>query len=329
MGVLVGLIPGISWGFITPVSKKLGGKPECQTLGICITAFLLGIILLIINCSIANVNYFNTTDGIVCFFITMISGMCWFAGGIFQLIAVKESSVAKTMPISSSAQLISVSLFSAIVFKTWFKKPEMQFPIGLLLIAIICVGVYLTSLDKKQTNEAKETIAIEKKNNLLFWIAISLSTIGFFLYAIIPQTISDVFENPNKDLFDQGNMFPQSLGMVLCASIFCIVKYFVHDKKNNIGFTFCQKATYKNMITGIFQANGNLFFFVAIAMIGTVYASPLSQVGVVVATLLGVFWLKERKVHPYDYIVYIGLVLIVAGAIILGYMDLMIGIPVE
>jgi glucose uptake protein len=54
-------------------------------------------------------------------------------------------------------------------------------------------------------------------------------------------------------------------------------------------------------------------------MIGVATSFSLSQTGIVISTLGGIFILKEKKSKRLKVFIMIGLVLIVAGGVLLGY----------
>jgi glucose uptake protein len=109
-------------------------------------------------------------------------------------------------------------------------------------------------------------------------------------------------------------MFPQTLGMFIPACIFM----YIRGKKDNINY-FKEKKTYQNMVPGSFQAIGNLFLIFSILLNTNAIAAPLTELSVVVATLLGMFYLKEKKVKPFQAITLIGLGLIVIGSLLCGF----------
>jgi glucose uptake protein GlcU len=116
-------------------------------------------------------------------------------------------------------------------------------------------------------------------------------------------------------------MFPQTLGMFVPALIMLLLT----NKKEQENY-FIDKKTYLNMIPGCFQAVGNLFLIISILVNTNAVASPLSEFSIVVATLLGMFYLKEKKPKPFNTITLIGLTLIFTGALLCGFSDFILKI---
>jgi glucose uptake protein GlcU len=140
----------------------------------------------------------------------------------------------------------------------------------------------------------------------------------------------EFFVNPNTE-FDKGMMFPQSLGMFIAAGATISITTLMKMRKNNVSLVqeekvvlniFKDKRTYLNLIPGLLQAVGNLLLLVSILLNGNTIAEPLTNLSVVIATLLGIFYMKEKKVQPYMTTTILGLVLIVIGSLACGFMDL-------
>ncbi|GHU51361.1 hypothetical protein FACS189459_6970 [Bacilli bacterium] len=104
-------------------------------------------------------------------------------------------------------------------------------------------------------------------------------------------------------------MFPQSLGIILCA-LFVVLKD--KDRKQII---FHDKKTYLNMLVGILQAVGNIVVLICTEKLGNEVMSPFLQLSTVVTIILGYYYLKEKKQKPYDFITVVGSGLIVIGSI--------------
>jgi glucose uptake protein GlcU len=84
--------------------------------------------------------------------------------------------------------------------------------------------------------------------------------------------------------------------------------------------------SYKILGIGMFQGIGNLGSIFAILVNTNVIASPMTQFSVVIGTLLGIFYMKEKPPKPYLTITLIGLGLIIVGAISCGFSNVILGI---
>jgi glucose uptake protein len=125
-------------------------------------------------------------------------------------------------------------------------------------------------------------------------------------------------------------MFPQTLGMLICA----IVAIYIYDSKYGFKHStitpktpfIYNKKVCLNMLPGSLQAIGNLATIFSTFLNGNAIASPLNQMSVVIATLFGVFYMKERKPQPYMTTTFVGLSLIALGALMSGFAPIIIGI---
>ncbi len=81
-----------------------------------------------------------------------------------------------------------------------------------------------------------------------------------------------------------------------------------------------QKATWRNILTGLNWGVGNLFMFISTAnpAIGQATATTLSQMGVIVGTFGGIYLLHEKKTRDQMVKIVIGSVLVVIGGVLIS-----------
>jgi glucose uptake protein len=79
------------------------------------------------------------------------------------------------------------------------------------------------------------------------------------------------------------------------------------------------KYALRNILTGGLWAAGNLGLLLSIPKAGVATSFSLSQTGIIISTLGGIFLLGEKKTKKQIIFVVIGCVLIIAGGVILGY----------
>lgn len=280
VGILLALIPALCWGSIVLVSVKLGGDAFSQTLGITIGALLFSIILYFI------VHPVLTTLTIA---IGILSGIFWAVGQRNQLGTVEYLGVSKTVPLSTGMQLVATSLVGVIVFKEWTTRNVII--IGMTAIILIIVGVLFTVIRDKKDKETKKVV---KKGYILLLI----STAGFLAYVIIVRWFH---------LDGWSVILPQAIGMLLGA----LLLTFRHRPFNRYAM--------HNIVTGILWAAGNLGLLLALPKIGVATSFSLSQTGIIISTLGGVFLLHEKKSKRQMVFVIAGCILVIAGGILLGF----------
>ncbi|WP_338782279.1 GRP family sugar transporter [Metabacillus sp. FJAT-52054] len=281
MGILLALIPAITWGSLVLISVKLGGDAKSQTLGITIGALLFAI-----------VTYFFTFPDIngLAWGIGIVSGVLWAIGQFGQLSSVKYIGVAKTVPISTGLQLMGTTLFGVLLFKEWDTKSAII--LGSIAVAAIIIGVVLTSIGQKAEN------AEDKKHFKKGMLILLVSSLGYIGYVVIIRQF---------EIDGWAAILPQGIGMVAGAVVLTI-----RSQPFN-------KYAVRNILTGIWWSAGNLGLLLSLPLIGVATSFSLSQTGIVISTLGGLFLLQEKSAKKQIIFVIIGCLLIIAGGVLLGY----------
>ncbi|WP_323704097.1 GRP family sugar transporter [Mammaliicoccus sp. Dog046] len=281
MEYLIALLPALFWGSVVLINVKVGGGPYNQILGTTIGAFIIGVLLLIFG----DVD-FNATIVIV----GIVSGIFWALGQGFQLRSVELVGVSITMPISTGLQLLGTTLFSAAFLGEW--STGVQVTLGLTGLVLLIIGVIFTSVQKKGEGNSKSTKALGKAIPMLL-----ISTVGYVVYVVIGQ----VFNVSGWDA-----LFPQSVGMVIGG----IILSFKHKPT--------VKYTTANLLPGVMWALGNMFLFISQPKVGVGTSFSFSQMLVIVSTLGGIFLLGEQKTKRQMTFIWIGIVLIIIAAFVIG-----------
>ncbi|GGI01080.1 MULTISPECIES: GRP family sugar transporter [Mammaliicoccus] len=281
MEYLIALLPALFWGSVVLINVKVGGGPYNQILGTTIGAFIIGLCLFVFG----DVHFTSTT-----IIIGMVSGAFWALGQGFQLRSVELVGVSITMPISTGLQLLGTTLFSAAFLGEW--STGTQVALGLSGLALLIIGVIFTSVQKKGAGNSGNTKKLAKAIPLLL-----LSTVGYVVYVVIGQ----VFGVEGWDA-----LFPQSIGMVIGG----IVLSFKHKPT--------VKYTTFNLLPGIVWALGNMFLFISQPKVGVGTSFSFSQMLVIVSTLGGIYLLGEQKSKRQMTFIWIGIVLIILAAFIIG-----------
>jgi len=111
-------------------------------------------------------------------------------------------------------------------------------------------------------------------------------------------------------------LFPQAVFMVLGTTIisFCMSGKDAMDPEIGV----FGKKSWMNMSTGALFATANLTVMLSNEMNGLAVGWTLSQTNVIVATLGGLFILKEKKTKKEMAFVIAGMILIALGGILIG-----------
>lgn len=283
MNYLFLFIPAIGWGlmplFVAGVKKS---NIYHQIVGSVLGAFLFGVVVTLIKRPA-----FNMTS----FLLAMVAGAAWVVGQCGQYYSYSKIGVSETMPLSTGLQLIGVPLVGVLIFGEWASTQAKLF--GFLGILALVVGVAFTSLTDKGTTEGN------KQNQTSTMIILALTTLGYITSSSIP-----------KALKGDGVMIflGQTIGMMIATFI-----YLVATKQLKV---LKEKESYQVIPAGVIFAIAALSYIISVQMNGVNLAFVMSQLCVVISTLGGIVFLHEQKTKKGYIYTAIGLVLIVAGAVL-------------
>ncbi|WP_107924379.1 RhaT/GlcU family sugar-proton symporter [Lysinibacillus parviboronicapiens] len=281
MDIFLAILPALFWGSIVLFNVKLGGGPYSQVLGTTLGALIFSIAIYIFVKPVLTPLVIG---------VGIVSGLFWALGQANQLKSIDLMGVSKTMPISTGLQLVSTTLFGVIVFHEW--STTISVVLGILALFSIIVGIILTTLQNPEEKE-KEQVNNFKKGIMILLV----STFGYLVYVVIIRLFN---------VSGWSALLPQAIGMVLGG----ILLTFKHKPFN--------KYAIRNIIPGLIWAAGNMFLFISQPRVGVATSFSLSQMGIVISTLGGIFILGEKKTKRQFIAIIIGIVFIVAAGIMLG-----------
>lgn len=283
MNYLFLFIPAIGWGlmplFVAGVKKS---NIYHQIVGSVLGAFLFGVVVTLIK---------RPAFNMASFLLAMVAGAAWVVGQCGQYYSYSKIGVSETMPLSTGLQLIGVPLVGVLIFGEWASTQAKLF--GFLGILALVVGVAFTSLTDKGTAEGN------KQNQTSTMIILALTTLGYITSSSIP-----------KALKGDGVMIflGQTIGMMIATFI-----YLVATKQLKV---LKEKESYQVIPAGVIFAIAALSYIISVQMNGVNLAFVMSQLCVVISTLGGIVFLHEQKTKKGYIYTAIGLVLIVAGAVL-------------
>lgn len=285
MSIVFALIPMFAWGSIGLVSGKLGGDANQQTLGMTIGAFLFSLIVFFVT--------MPTIDGWIVV-IGLLSGLCWSVGQNGQFHGMKYLGVSVGLPLSTGMQLILNTVAGALFFGEWTQSRD--YLLGITALILLVTGAYLTARQDGEQMPETENKMLDFPRGFRSLIS---STIGYGAYTII---ITWAGIDP------LAIILPQSIGMLIGASFFALRK------------TKVNRAVWKNTLSGLLWGIGNVCMLITVQQIGLAVGFSLSQMGIIISTLGGIFLLGEKKTKKeFKYVVF-GCLLVIFGGILLGYM---------
>lgn len=304
MNILMGLIPAIVWGFMPLALNKFSrGNSFRQLLGVVAGITVLsGIITLILQPA-----QLSPAGFWLCFF----SGFGWPVGMFGQFEGYSRIGVAKTFPLSTGLQIAGNALLGWLVLHEWQGSREII--AGLAGIVIILCGILLCNIplsgEKKSRDQEQKTSenGAKKTGAAGAVLLIIFTTVGYYLYSLLPKMMADGDGTP------ESQSFPQALGML--ASGILIAFLVGHEKlrKENV------KDYAMNTAVGLLYGVASFTYLISIRMNGMVRGFLLSQLNMIIATLSGIYILHEKQ-EVSRLQIYIGLGAILGGCILIEVM---------
>mgnify|MGYP002181403192 CR=1 FL=1 len=308
--ILLALVPALAWGSVGLVNTKMGGSAGQQTLGMTFGALLFGLATMFFY-----VMPHHAYLGKEIWTVGVASGLVWAVGTAGQFLAIKDLGVSLAIPLSTAGQIVTNALMAAVVLGDW--KTGKMWAIGVISIIAVVIGATLISARDKALNSGIESQAKSMTKGLVY---LAISTVGYMFYFVLPNFlnkigyISDTIKAKNNGVdYMTAIVGPQAIGQVIGAFLIVIFVLKEADKMFN-------KPTWKNILTGLVWATGNIFMFISAAnpAIGQTIATTFSQLGIIVATFGGIYLLGEKKSNYQMKLIIIGTILVVVGAIIIG-----------
>jgi glucose uptake protein len=193
---------------------------------------------------------------------------------------------------STGMQLALNTLAGAVFFHEWTQTRD--FVIGILALFFLVFGAYLTA---RQDDEKEETGRLYDFGK--GFRALIFSTIGYGAYTIIITW---------AELDPLAIILPQSMGMIVGASMFAFKKVTIDS------------FVWKNMASGLLWGIGNICMLMTVQQIGLAIGFSLSQMGIIISTLGGIFILGESKTKKEFRYVILGCFMVIIGGLLLGYL---------
>ncbi|MEI5994718.1 GRP family sugar transporter [Candidatus Enterococcus mansonii] len=285
MNILVALIPMIAWGSIGLVSGKIGGSANQQTLGMTVGALVFSIVVFLVVQPVISIQMM---------IVGVLSGLFWSLGQNQQFHGMKYLGVSVGLPVSTGMQLIVNTIAGAIFFHEW--KGSRDFTLGFIALALLVFGAYLTA---RQDDDSELKTTNSMLNFTKGFRALIASTVGYGGYTIIINAFG---------LDPLGIILPQSIGMLIGASFFAFKKVKL------------DRYVWLNMSCGLLWGLGNICMLLTMRQIGLAISFSLSQMGIIISTLGGIFILGEQKTKKEMKYVIFGCLFVILGGILLGYM---------
>lgn len=186
-------------------------------------------------------------------------------------------------------QVKSFSLVGALCFREWTTVSQWLLGVGALILIVI--GIAMTAYQERHDQGSNV------KKGLLYLL---ISSLGFVAYASFPTA----FHLGGWDM-----VFPQTVAIFVAMIILCSF-----EKRPQLFAT----KTWQNMATGVCFAIANLGIIFSNEINGVAVGYTMSQLNVIISTLGGLWILHEAKTPKEVKMIIAGVILVVAGGIMIG-----------
>lgn len=288
--LLVALVPSLLFGVLSPLLMRLGGDSRQQTIGqLAGGALFAGLVSPFLHV------HWTVRD----FALSMLCGAALALGILWQIRCLHVLGVSRTMPISTGGQLIGVALGGVVLLGEW-RSPG-AFPVGALGLAAIIAGIVLTA--RTERTEGAEGVAADWGRGVPLLVT---STVMLAGYVVALRVF---------DIDGTISLFPVLLGSALTAVVMTSPRLSPGEGAED---TRWRAGTARQLLSGLVFGAGMLVMLFSNQMVGVATGFTLSQLGVVITTVLGIVWLGERRSRRELVWIALGVAYIVVGAVLIG-----------
>ncbi len=291
MNILIGLGPALIWGFLPlALAKFVKGGEYVQMVGTGIGVTLVSLITVLVTGPAVP----DSKGLILCF----LSGFAWLVGMYGQLTGYWTVGVSRVFPLSTGVQIVGNAILGWLVLHEW--SGISQVLAGFLMILVIIVGIILCNKETKKEIKAEKSKQKASIEEIKIMILVGITSLGYCGYSLFPK-LSGV-----KDPMAQT--LPQSVGVLTGAVL--ITMMFGRKNPFKLGGKHIAVAS----IVGLLYGSASLVYLISIGVNGMVKGFILSQLNMVIATLTGIYIIKEKQKVPL-WRTYLGIAAIFAGCI--------------
>ncbi len=311
MGFIYAIISAIFWGIKPSLVTKIKAKTIHTQLGMSLGVLIVGTIVFLATLQ-TSLNDLSGPNGWKIIIFSALSGMVWAIGQYFQYISYFLLSTSLAFGVGTAFTLVFNALFSVIVFHDW--QTSYQLSMGFSGIFVIVIGTFLVSYRQNRKEE-------NKKDLIVGFIMSILAALFFMLYSNLPR-----FATYNTNISSFSTIFPHAIGTFIGSIIVVLIIYFGQELKHHQHPDFhltplFDKKLFYSIFPGFLSSGANFFLLLANPIIGSAVGYTLSQMAVVISTILSLFVLKEYKLHTKreNVLMITGVVVILCGAILIGF----------
>ncbi|QWW19220.1 multidrug DMT transporter permease [Schaalia sp. 19OD2882] len=289
--LLLALSPSLILGTMSLMLIALGGDDRQRVMGM----YIGGFVMAVVATPFLGVHWDART-----LLISYVSGLLLGWGLFEQTVCLRVLGVSRTMPISTGAQLVSMSLGGVLLFGEW--RQVGSFGFGAAAIVALVLGVWLTSRTEKSAEPAGGS-ALDWRRGIKLLIT---STFGLVVYLLLVQWFG---------IDGRSALLPQAAGYLTIGLVLSAPRLTPWVGPTETRWSV---GTAKQVLTGMVWGCAVLILQISAARVGVAAGFTLSQLGVVISTFGGILLLGEKRTRKEMVWTMTGVALLVAGAVLAG-----------
>ena len=289
LNLLLALTPSLIFGVCAPIQLWLGGDARQRLVGTTVGGFLLTLV-------VAPFMAVSLSAGQ--FAIGILTGVILAAGTFYQVNAYRFLGMTRTLPMSSGGQLIGMAAGGVLLFHEW--RAPGALPAGAVGIVVIIVGIAAMGWTERDETDRF------RPNWRMGGPMLVAGIVCLCAYLLIQQAVG---------LGGREVMLPQAIGYFVAGFIVTMPRLSPWEGMTDTRFSF---ETVKQLLIGVMWAGGILVIQLSMAVNGVAVGFTLSQLGIILSTILGIVFLGETRTRKEAWTTALGVALIVGGAVLIG-----------
>jgi len=291
LGALYALVTVLAWGTWLAPSQKIAFRNQQ------IKTFYVASANLALASVVASIQGFNGLTWSV-FWLPFIGGLVWSVSGFFAFTATHKLGMARAYGIWAPVNVIISVLWGVLLFGEMTSLTTQSLVILAIAFIVSLTGIVMIIIAKGFKDTATPAS--------IFWIGVISAVIAGIFWGsyFIPIKLSAA------SLWIAN--LPLSVGIFTGSSILAILS------KQPISLNK-KSDTFRVMLTGLLWGIGNIGMLLLVDEIGAARGFTISQLGVVVNGLLGIFILKDPQPQSRAaWLTLVGCLFATIGGILLG-----------
>lgn len=290
-GILYAIIAVVAWGtWLAPSQTIVYKNQQIKTFYVAAANLLLTVIV------IAAQGFRGLTWEV--FWLPFLGGMVWAVSGYLAFSATQILGLARAFGIWSPLNAMTAMVWGILLFGEFLHSNAVTISLLILALVIIIVGILMIIFAKGLGTKANFTPAFR------FGLFAAIGTGVLWGSYFIPVQFSDV--SP------WVSAFPLAVGIFIGSAL---LTAFTRQPLRLAPMT----DTLRTLLTGFLWGIGNFAMLLLVDQLGAGRGYTISQLGVVVNSLVGVFVFKDPQPRSRAAaLTIIGCIIATGGAILLG-----------